>query len=116
MSLVGSAPPLALVDAAAEGVEDRVDVGADAQAEERDVVAGVSDHGDPVRSVDDCVGRAVLEVVQQSTEEAGPAHSSGQGGDAHAPILSAPCAPEASGAPLGANITFALDGRGMTRM
>src|SRR3954453_13728599 len=40
---VRPAPPLALVDAAAQGVHDGVEVGADPQAVQRDVVGGVAD-------------------------------------------------------------------------
>ncbi len=43
VALVRASPPLSLVDAAAEGVEQRVEVGADPQAEEADVVPGVAD-------------------------------------------------------------------------
>ena len=46
VALVGAAPALPLVDAAAERVEEGVDVGADAQAEQGDVVTGVRDDGD----------------------------------------------------------------------
>ena len=44
--LVDAPPALLLVDAAAEGVHHRVQVGADPQAEQGDVVAGVADDGD----------------------------------------------------------------------
>jgi hypothetical protein len=44
--LAGPAPAPLLVDAAAEGVDDRVEIGADPQAVQRHVVAGVDDGGD----------------------------------------------------------------------
>ena len=43
VALVRPAPALALVDAAAEGVEQGVEVGTDPQAEQADVVTGVAD-------------------------------------------------------------------------
>jgi len=46
MRLVVTAPALGLVDAAAEGVHHGVEVGADPQPEQGDVVAGVADDGD----------------------------------------------------------------------
>ncbi len=50
--LAGPAPPLLLVDAAAEGVHHGVEVGTDLEAEQVDVVTRVPDDGD-VR-VGDC--------------------------------------------------------------
>src|SRR5690606_29767559 len=44
--LVGPAPALPLLNAAAERVHDGVEVGADVQAVQNDVVGGVADHGD----------------------------------------------------------------------
>jgi hypothetical protein len=58
--LVGSPPALFGVDAAAQGVHHGVQVWADAQAEQRDVVARVADHGD-LR-----VGCGGLEAPQES--------------------------------------------------
>ena len=69
--LLGPAPPLTLVDTAAQGVEEGVDVGADAQPVEGDVVAGVRDDRD---------GRVLetgggVEVVPEPADEAGAAAS-----------------------------------------
>ena len=44
--LVRAAPSLLLADAAAEGVHDRVQVRAHAQAEQGDVVTGIAEDGD----------------------------------------------------------------------
>ncbi len=68
--LPGPPPALVLVDAAAE---DGVQVRADPQAEQRDVVAGVPDDGDLG------FGRGLLEAA----EEAGGAHAAREHGDAH---------------------------------
>src|SRR5665811_2319119 len=46
VGLVRAAPTLFLVDGATEGVHEGVEVGADSQSEEVDVVTGVTDHGD----------------------------------------------------------------------
>ena len=84
VGLVRPTPALVLVDATAKGVHDRVEVRADAQPEQRDVVTGVADHGD--RGVGQG-GRAV-EVGAQTTQEACTAHSAGQGRDARGGCLS----------------------------
>ncbi len=72
--LAGPAPALLLVDAAAEGVHDGVQVGAHVQAEQHDVVAGVADDGD--LGVRDC-------RFQPAQEPGGP-DSAREHGDAHA--------------------------------
>ena len=79
VALVGAAPALALVDAVAERVEQGVEVGADPQAEQGDVVAGVRDDGD--RRVREA-GSGV-EVVAQTADEAGSADAAGEGRDVH---------------------------------
>ena len=79
--LVGAAPALALVDAAAEGVHHGVQVGTDPQPEQGDVVAGVADDGD--LGVGERVGAGV-EVGAQAAQEPGAADAAGQGRDAHA--------------------------------
>ena len=79
VALVGAAPALALVHAVAERVEQGVEVGADPQPEQRDVVAGVRDDGD--RRVREA-GRGV-EVVAQAADEAGAADAAGEGRDVH---------------------------------
>ena len=76
--LVGPAPALLLVDAAAEGVEQRVDVGADPQPEEADVVAGVGDDGELGFRCHD------VEMGSQAPEEAGSADAAREGCDSHA--------------------------------
>ena len=135
VTLVGPTPPLTLVHAATEGVEDRVEVGADPQAEERDVVTGVADDGqlDGLGGLNgvggpggggDAAGGArgtVLEVAEEATEEAGPAHASGQGGDAHGTDPLSPrhsaCPQVTVGRPAQRPIiTVPLDVRRMTRM
>ena len=72
--LLRPAPALLLVDAAAERVHHGVQVGADLQAVEADVVTGVADDGDLG------VGGGRLEAAQ----ETGTADSAGQSHDAHA--------------------------------
>ena len=70
---------MSLVVAAAQGVEQGVDVGADAQAEERDVVAGVGD--DSEVGLGQCgVG---VEGIAQPAQEASAADPTGQCGDLH---------------------------------
>ncbi len=78
--LVGPAPASLLADAPAQGVHHGVEVRADVQAEQDDVVAGVADHGDLG------VGRGGLEAAQ----EAGGADAAGQNGDAHSGSLATP--------------------------
>ena len=72
VALLGAAPALALMDAAAEGVEQGVQVRTDAQAPQGDVVAGVADDGDLVltRRAGDPV-----QVAPQPPDEPGPAHA-----------------------------------------
>ena len=77
--LVRTPPALLLVDATAEGVHHGVEVGADLQPEQMDVVTGVADDRD-VR-----VGRGLLETA----EETGAADAAGQNHNAHADSLSA---------------------------
>ena len=76
--LVGAAPALLLVDAAAEGVHHGVEVGADPQPEQRDVVAGVADDGD----VEGLVG-AWRHRGEQAAQEPGPADAAGRDDDVH---------------------------------
>ena len=66
-------PALVLVDAAAQGVHDGVEVRADAQAEQRDVVAGVADDGDLG------LGRGPA----QAAKETGATDAAREHGDAH---------------------------------
>jgi len=89
VGLVGAPPALALVDATAQGVEQRVDVRTHPQPEERDVVAGVADDGQLQRIGIRRQGVGLSGVVEKASEEPGAADSSGESGDAHAPILSA---------------------------
>ncbi len=77
-ALVGTAPALLLVDATAEGVHHGVEVGADLEAEQMDVVTGVADHRD-VR-----VGRGLLEATQETSTT----DTAGQNHNAHANSLS----------------------------
>jgi hypothetical protein len=67
------------VDGSAEGVEQGVDVRADPQPEERDVVAGVADDGD----VGVGEARRAVEVGPESAEEPGTADAARECGDAH---------------------------------
>jgi hypothetical protein len=66
-------PALVLVDAAAQGVHDGVQVRADAQAEQRDVVARVPDHGDLG------LGRGPA----QAAKKTGGTHATREHGNAH---------------------------------
>ncbi len=72
--VTGPAPALLLVDAAAEGVHDGVQVGGHVQAEQRDVVAGVADDGN--------LGVRYFRF-QPAQEPGGPDSARGHG-DAHA--------------------------------
>src|SRR5690606_451508 len=72
-------PALALVHHTAEGVQDGVQVGADAQAEQADVVAGVADDDD-LRLL---VTARLAQLVDQAPDEPRTAHSTGQRGDPH---------------------------------
>jgi hypothetical protein len=74
-ALVPPAPALLLVHGAAEGVQDGVDVGADPQAVQRDVVAGVGHHGD-VGTAGPGRGGGRGQVLQQAADEPGAAHPS----------------------------------------
>ena len=74
VGLVGPAPALFLVDATAEGVHDRVQVGADPQPEKGDVVGGVADHGD----------LRVGDGGAQPAQEAGGTDAAGGDHDMHA--------------------------------
>ena len=71
--LLGPPPALLLVDAAAQRVHDGVQVRADPQAEQRDVVAGVPDDGD----------LGVRGGLLQAAEEARGADAAREHGDAH---------------------------------
>ena len=77
--LVRAPPALGLVDAAAQRVEDGVEVGTDAQPEEGDVVSGVADDGD----VGALELRGAVDVGEQATQEAGAPDPAGEGGDVH---------------------------------
>jgi len=66
-------PALVLVDAAAQGVHDRVQVRADPQAEQGDVVARVPDDGD----------LGLGHGLAQAAKETGGAHAAREHGDAH---------------------------------
>ncbi len=65
--LAGPAPALLLVDAAAEGVHDGVEIRADPESEKGDVVTGVADDGD----------LGVGDGGQESAEKTGAADSTG---------------------------------------
>ncbi len=136
--LLGAAPALLRVDAAAEGVHHGVQVRAHVQPEQRDVVAGVADH----RHLG--AGMRVRQVGEQSPQEAGGPDSAGEHGDAHAGMVAIhvrsvatgagvagerPCPPEYGSVPIArrhaekvrrthrfrpANITDRVDGRGLT--
>ncbi len=120
--LPGPAPPLLLVHTAPQRVHDGVEVGADPQAVQGDVVRGVADHGDLVGLA---LVRAVGQVGEQAAQEAGPADAPGEGGDAHD---GDPCAPSSRAslgrrAPGGCrwpicrlNSTFGLDSTRATRV
>ena len=79
------------MDAAAEGVHHGVEVGADAQAEQRDVVGRVADHGDAAgRTVGVGVGAvAGGQLGEQAAQEAGTADAACEGRDEHLLILAA---------------------------
>ena len=85
VALVGPAPALLLVDAAAEGVEHGVQIRAHPQPEKGDVVAGVPDDGHGA------VGErgGPVEVGQEAAQESGSAHAAGQGSHTHGGSLSA---------------------------
>ena len=74
VALVRAPPALPLVDPTAEGVDERVEVWADPQAEEGDVVAGVDDD----RQLG--VGHGRL----QAAKEPRAADAAGEGDDLHA--------------------------------
>src|SRR5258706_10564801 len=71
--LVGAPPALLLVDPAAQRVHDGVQVGADVQAEQVDVVAGVADDRD----------LGIWRGGLQAAQEAGAAYAARENGDAH---------------------------------
>ena len=75
--VAGAAPALLLADPAAQGVHDRVQVRADMQAEQADVVAGVAD---------DC-DLGARRGGLQAAQEAGSADAARENGDAHARSL-----------------------------
>ncbi len=77
--LLGASPALFFVDGLPERIEECVDIRADAQSEDREIVAGVADDGE-FGSAQGCVG---VEVVTQAAQEPGPAHPAGKGGNAH---------------------------------
>jgi hypothetical protein len=86
--LVAAPPPLAFVDAAAQRVHQRVEVGAHPQAEQRDVIAGVADdrEGHVAGIMGPGTGR---KMVDQAPEESGAADTTGQGSHVHGGILAA---------------------------
>ena len=86
------------MDAAAEGVHHGVEVGADPQAEQRDVVGGVADDGDLGRvAAVGAVRRVAGEVVPQAAQEPGSADAAREGRDPHPAILAAAAAGSAGG-------------------
>ena len=120
VALVGAAPALALVDAAAERVEERVDVGADAQAEQGDVVTGVRDDGDGrVRE-----SGGGVEVVAKAADEAGAADPAGEGRDVHGRAVCQPRSAARRGRPTRRPVPRTVEAispsgltwRGMTRV
>ena len=76
--LVCPSPSAFGVDAPAERVHDRVEIGTDAQAEEPDVVSGVRDDAELV------IG---LDGVPDTGDESGASETPGQDGDAHVLIV-----------------------------
>ena len=101
--LVGPAPALLLVDAAAEGVHHGVQVGADPQPEQRDVVAGVADDGD----------LGVRDLRAQAPQEPGGADSAGGDDDVHGGIIPAAAwrSPRRVAAPSGEPSDIRFSGR-----
>src|SRR2546421_244000 len=75
MRLLVPPPALVLVDAAAQGVHDGVQVRADAQAEQRDVVARVPDDGD--------LGLGRGRGPAQAAKKTGGTDAAREHGDAH---------------------------------
>src|SRR5262249_42937525 len=75
--LIGAAPALLRVDPAAQRVHDGVQVGADVQAEQVDVVAGVADDRD----------LSIWRSCLQAAQEAGAAHAARENCDAHVESL-----------------------------
>jgi hypothetical protein len=86
VALVRAAPALPLVDAAAQGVHERVEVRADPQAEQADVVAGVADDGE--LGVAEPGG--AVEVGAEAAQEACASDAAGQCRDAHGVQSSSP--------------------------
>ena len=80
VGLVRAAPALLLVDAPAEGVHDGVEVGADVQAVQGDVVGGVADDRDlGVRAP----RRRQAAEESRAADPAGQCGDSRHGGDAY---------------------------------
>src|SRR4029453_2731050 len=88
--LVGAAPALLLVDAAAECVHHGVQVGAHSQTKERDVVTGVPDDGDV----------CIWHRGAQPGEEARGPDPTGENDDLHGG--QSPCCGGGSASPVGA--------------
>jgi hypothetical protein len=118
--LVEPSPAAFVVDPRAEGVHDRVQVGAHLEAEQPDVIGRVGDDHHLVGGSQD---------AQQAPHEAGTADATGQGRDLHAPQSDAPGrAPRSrmnrpkhpQSAPVaaitGTNTTHDLDARALTGM
>ncbi|MCO5606194.1 hypothetical protein L7F22_060381 [Adiantum nelumboides] len=84
--LVRAAPALLGVDAAAEGVHAGVEIGADPQAVQPDVVADVDHGGDLVRGLARPHG-GQSERVLHALQEAGSADAADQNGDLHTATL-----------------------------
>ena len=79
--LVLASPPALGADAAAEGVHHGVEIGAHAQTEEPDVIAGVADDGH--RRVAPFGGVRRTEVVEKASGEPGTADTTREHRDAH---------------------------------
>ena len=94
--LVAATPPALGVDAVAQGVHDRVEIGADLEAVQPDVVGGVRDDGDgPVVGA---VGgqEPGLDGTLEPLEEPRSAHPAGQYGDRSRRRLHGPTVPDRS--------------------
>ncbi len=77
--LVGAAPAALRVDAPAEGVHHRVQVRAHLEPVQPQVVGRVRDDGHPSRGRSGHLPTA--QVVQETLQEPGAAHTAGQDGD-----------------------------------
>ena len=86
--LLRAPPALTFVDSAAQGVQQRVDIGADPQTVQGQVIAGIGNH----RDLRPGQGRSGGEVVHQAADEPGATHATGEDSDLHGPqcVISEP--------------------------